>query len=284
MVVLVVKILYGLNKLEEYVNLLGTYKFFMSGHSKWSTIKRQKGVTDARRGAAFTKAANAITIAAKSGGGGDPESNFKLRLAVDAAKTINMPKDNINRAINRITGDGKDVKIIEEIIYEGFGPSGVGVLVEVATDNRQRSAQEVRAVFDRGGGRLAGPGSVVHLFSPVGEITIQIFSDTDEDQLLMDAAESGADDVETDKTEATVFCQVSVLESVKSNLSKRGLKVIEASVSRRPNSAIKITDEKESDKILSLVNKLDDLADVQKVYANFDIPEEYIKEREAGNY
>lgn len=248
----------------------------MSGHSKWSTIKRQKGVTDARRGAAFTKAANAITIAARSGGG-DPESNFKLRLAIEAAKSTNMPKDNIARAINRAVGVGKDVKTIEEIIYEGFGPSGVGVLVEVVTDNRQRTAQEIRSVFERGGGRLAGPGSVSYLFSPIGEITIHISSDTDEDQILMDAAESGADDIETDKAEATIFCQVSVIESVKSNLSKRGLRVGEARISRRPNSVVKIVDEKESEKILSLVNKLDDLADVQRVYANFDISEDTIK-------
>lgn len=248
----------------------------MSGHSKWSTIKRQKGITDTRRGAAFTKAANAITIAARSGGG-DPESNFKLRLAIEAAKAINMPKDNIERAINRAIGGGKDVKIIEEITYEGFGPAGVGVLVEVATDNRQRTAQEIRNVFERGGGRLSGPGSVAHLFSPIGEIVIQISNETDEDQLLMDAAESGADDVEIDKDEATIFCRVSVLENVKSNLSKRGVRVSETRISRRPNSAVKIMDEKEAEKILSLVNKLDDLADVQKVYANFDIPEDTIK-------
>lgn len=253
----------------------------MSGHSKWSTIKRQKGVTDTRRGAAFTKATNAITIAVRSGGG-DPESNFKLRLAIEAAKSTNMPKDNISRAINRAIGMGKDVKTIEEITYEGFGPSGVGVLVEVATDNRQRTAQEIRSVFERGGGRLSGPGSVAHLFTPVGEITIQISTDMDEDQLLMDAAESGADDVETDKTEAIVFCRVSVLENVKSNLSKKGLMVLETRISRRPNSVVKIGDEKESEKILSLVNKLDDLADVQKVYANFDIPENIIEKGKSG--
>ena len=249
----------------------------MSGHSKWSTIKRQKGVTDARRGAAFTKATNAITVAARSGGG-DSETNFKLRLAIEAAKAINMPKDNISRAINRAIGGGKDEKIIEEIIYEGFGPFGVGVLVEVATDNRQRSAQEIRTVFDRSGGRLSGPGSVVHLFSPIGEITVQISSEVDEDQILMDAAESGADDVEIDKSEATVFYQVASLENVKNNLSKRGLTVLETRISRSPNSTVKISGEKESDKILSLVNKLDDLADVQKVYANFDIHEDTISE------
>ncbi len=248
----------------------------MSGHSKWSTIKRQKGVTDARRGAAFTKAANAITVAARSGGG-DPESNFRLRLAIEAAKSINMPKDNIARAITRVTGGGKDTKVIEEITYEGFGPSGVGVLVEVATDNKQRSVQEVRNLFERSGGRLAGAGSVSHLFSPIGEITIQISSGFDGDQLLMDAAESGADDVETDGGEATIYCQISALEKVKTNLSKKGLKVLEAVISRRPNTTVKIENEKESEKILSLVDKLDDLEDVQKVYANFDIAENIIK-------
>src|SRR4030067_2168213 len=130
----------------------------LSGHSKWSTIKRQKGATDAERGPAFTKAANAVTLAAREGGG-DPETNFKLRLAVEAAKRVNMPKENIERAIKRAAGDGKEGQRLEEIVYEGFGPAGVGIVVEAVTDNKQRTAQEGRRAFERGGGRVSGPGA-----------------------------------------------------------------------------------------------------------------------------
>src|SRR3989304_7019571 len=162
----------------------------MSGHSKWSQIKRQKGATDARRGAAFTKAANAITLAAREGGV-DPETNFKLRLAVEAAKRVNMPKENIERAIKRATGEAKDGQRLEEIVYEGFGPAGVGIVVGAVTDNKQRTAQEVRRAFERGGGRLSGPGSVSHFFRPIGEIVVRGGGGLDPDQLLLVAADSG---------------------------------------------------------------------------------------------
>ena len=248
----------------------------MSGHSKWSTIKRQKGATDARRGAAFTKAANAITLAAREGGG-DPETNFKLRLAVEAAKRVNMPKENIERAIKRAAGDGKEGQRLEEIVYEGFGPAGVGIVVEAVTDNKQRTAQEVRSAFERGGGRLSGPGSVSHLFNPVGEIVVGFSDPFSADQMMLTAAEAGADDVETEKNEAIVYCKVSGLGEVKNNLEKSGLEVVETKLSRKSSSVIEINDEQQASSILSLVNKLDDLADVQKVYANFDIPEEIIE-------
>ncbi|OGY27061.1 MAG: hypothetical protein A2Z11_00940 [Candidatus Woykebacteria bacterium RBG_16_43_9] len=251
----------------------------MSGHSKWSTIKRQKGVTDARRGAAFTKAANAITMAAREGGG-DPETNFKLRLVIEGAKRVNMPKENIDRAINRAIGGGKDGKLLEKIVYEGFGPAGVGVLVEAVTENRQRTAQEVRSTFERNGGQLSGPGSVTHFFSPIGEIVIHFADNLDADHLLLVAADSGADDVETDKNEAIVYCDIQTLEKVKEDLIKNGLEVTETRISRRPNSVVKITNEKDALKVLSLVNKLDDLQDVQRVYANFDIPEEILQKEE----
>jgi YebC/PmpR family DNA-binding regulatory protein len=248
----------------------------MSGHSKWSTIKRQKGVTDARRGAAFTKAANAITVAAREGGA-NPDTNFKLRLSVDAARKINMPKDNIERAIGRGSGDTKEGKQLEKVTYEGFGPKGVGVMIEAVTDNRQRTAQEVRSAFERGGGHLSGPGSVSHLFSQVGEIIVTHKEGTRADQLLLTAADAGAEDVETDSDESIVYTKLSDLVKVKAALVSKGLVVSETRISRKPVSVVKITDEKEASSVLTLVSKLDDLLDVQKVYANFDIPDEVLQ-------
>lgn len=259
----------------KYVILLGRIRT-MSGHSKWSTIKRQKGVTDARRGNAFTKATNAITVAAREGGG-NSDANFKLRLAIEAARKVNMPKGNIEKAIARGSGDTKEGKGLEKVTYEGFGPGGVGILVEAVTDNRQRTAQEVRSAFERSGGRLSGLGSVAHLFSPTGEIAIQLKEGVDSDQVLSAAADAGAEDVDTDKNEAIVYCRPSDLEKVKENLTSKGLEIIETRISRKPGSLIKITDEKGASSVLSLVNKLDDLADVQKVYANFDIPDEILQ-------
>ncbi|OGY27548.1 MAG: hypothetical protein A2Z42_03055 [Candidatus Woykebacteria bacterium RBG_19FT_COMBO_43_10] len=248
----------------------------MSGHSKWSTIKRQKGATDARRGAAFTKAANAITLAAREGGV-DPETNFKLRLAVEAAKRANMPKENIERAIKRAIGEAKDGQRLEEIVYEGFGPAGVGIVVEAVTDNKQRTAQEVRSAFERGGGRLSGSGSVSHFFNPVGEIVVKFSDDLGVDHIVLTAADAGADDVEAEKNEAIVYCKVTNLGEVKSNLEKSGLEVVETKLSRKPSSVIEISDEQQASSILSLVNKLDDLQDVQRVYVNFDIPEDVLQ-------
>ena len=247
----------------------------MSGHSKWSTIKRQKGVVDARRGAAFTKVANAVTLAAREGGT-DSESNFKLRLAIEAAKSVNMPKDNIERAIARGGGTSREGSVLEQITYEGFGPAGVGIVVEAVTDNRQRTAQEVRSTFERNGGRLSGPGSVSHFFRPIGEIVVRGGGGLDPDQLLLVAADSGAEDVETDEQEAIVYCQTANLEKVKSRLSTQGLDIVESKISRQPTTTIKVDDEKIASSVLSLVNKLDDLADVQKVYANFDISNEIL--------
>jgi len=248
----------------------------MSGHSKWSQIKRQKGVTDTRRGADFTKAANAITITARQAGG-NPESNFKLRLAIEAARKLNMPKDNIERAISRGTGAGKEGLNLEEVTYEGYGPAGVAVLVETVTDNRQRTAQDVRGAFERLGGNISGPSSVTHLFAPIGEITVKIKAGSNPDDLLLLAADAGASDVETDSNEAIIYCAASELDKVKNYLAAKDLEVVEAKLSRKSVTNVKIEDESKAAAILSLVNKLDDLPDVQKVYANFDIPDEILK-------
>jgi YebC/PmpR family DNA-binding regulatory protein len=250
----------------------------MSGHSKWSTIKRQKGATDAKRGQAFTKATNAITIAARQGA--DPESNFKLRLAVEQARALNMPKENIERAISRGSGTGKEAQVLEEVTYEGYGQAGVAIMVETVTDNRQRTAQEVRSVFERGGGTLAGPGSVAHYFSPVGEVEVKLKAQTDPDQVLLDAADAGAQDVDIDKEVAVVYCAPDAVTKVKESLLARGYEVVEARLSKKPSVYTKVTDDKVASGLLSLLSKLEDLNDVQKVYSNFDVPQE-IMERSA---
>ena len=248
----------------------------MSGHSKWSTIKRQKGVTDTKRGAAFTKVANAITITAREGGD-SPESNFKLRLVMDEAKRLNMPKENILKAINRGVGKGgEDVKL-EEIIYEGFGPGGVAVLIFVVTDNRQRSAQEIRSIFDRGGGTLSGPGSVSYLFSQVAQIDVKLKDDKDPDEVLLIAADAGAEDVEVSSIDAVIYCKPVDLEKVKKYLESKGMEIMGTHLSMKPKNSIKIEDLEKAKKVLDLMEKLDSLSDVQEVYANFDIPDEILQ-------
>lgn len=247
----------------------------MSGHSKWSTIKRQKGVTDAKRGADFTKVSNAITIAAREGGDSS-ETNFKLRLALDAAKKINMPKANMEKAIARGVGKGGDGVKLVEMIYEGFGPEGIAILIVVVTDNKQRSAQEVRSLFDRSGGRLAGPGSVSYLFKQTGEINVRMKDNTDPDHLILVAADSGAEDVNVTDGEGVVYCKPAEIEKIKSELEKNGLEIVDSHISQKPKNLVRIEDSAKAKKVLDLMDKLDVLADVQKVYADFDIPEEII--------
>lgn len=252
----------------------------MSGHSKWSTIKRQKGVTDAKRGAAFTKAANAITIAAREGGE-STETNFKLRLLIEAARKLNMPKDNIQRAINRGVGKGSERSSLEEITYEGFGPSGVAILVLAVTDNKQRTAQTVRSVFDRGGGSLGGPGSVSYIFDSAAVIDVKLEDTTDDpDRILIAAADAGADDIEVDDGTGVVYCKPQELEKIKKDLENSHLKIVGSELTRKPKSLVRIEDLEKAKKVLNLMRQLEDLEDVQKVYANFDIPDEIIQ-REA---
>ena len=248
----------------------------MSGHSKWSTIKRQKGVTDAKRGQAFTKVANAITLAAREGGG-DPNNNFKLRLAIEDAKRINMPKENIERAIGRGAGKGGEGAKIEEVTYEGFGPAGVGIVVSAVTDNKLRTAQEIRSAFERGGGALGGPGSVFYLFSQTGEIDVKVEGEEDSDKGLSAAAETGAEDVDISEGSAAIYCATSNLERIKGKLEESGLKITGSEITMKPKSLIKIEDFEKAKKVLDLMNKLDALSDVQKVYANFDIPDEILQ-------
>ncbi len=245
----------------------------MSGHSKWSQIKRQKGANDVKRGAIFTKMTREIMLAAREGGS-DPEGNFRLRLAMDRARAVNVPLINIQRAIDRATG-GADGAQVESIVYEGYGPGGVSIMVEAATDSRNRTAAEVRAAFTRHNGKLGESGSVQWLFEQKGIIEVEVAA-KDADEIELSAIDAGAEDVERDGTLVTVFTAPNRFEAVKKALEALKLKVIDAEVSMRPSNTVRLEGEM-AKKVISLVEALEDLDDVQKVHANFDVPEEVLE-------
>jgi len=246
----------------------------MSGHSKWSTIKRQKGANDAKRGAMFTKVAREIAVAARAGGP-DPDANYRLRLAVDKARAINMPADNIKRAIERATASGEGEQY-EEIVYEGYGPGGVAVLVEAATDNRNRTAAEVRSIFAKTGGQLAGSGAVAWQFEPRGLITVER-SGTDPDDVALAAIDAGAVDVDTDTDPIEIYTEPGELEAVRKALEASGVGVEGAESAMLAKQTVSL-DADHVRKALRLVELLEDLDDVQRVTANVDIPEELLAE------
>ena len=242
----------------------------MSGHSKWAQIKRQKGVADVKKGQIFTKLAKAITIAVRDGGGiADPNSNFKLRLSIDKARAENMPKENIERAIEKGSG-GADKSGFEEALYEGFGPEGVAVIVEAVTDNKQRTITEVKNVFDKNGGALASQGAVSYLFAQKGQIIVHK-DNKSYDDIFMLAADSGAEDIEDAGQDIFVYTKIQDLKRVKDSLTEKGLRVDEAELIRKPLNTVQIIDRAKAEKILSFMDKLEGLDDVQKVYSNFDI-------------
>lgn len=242
----------------------------MSGHSKWSTIKRQKAATDAKRGAIFTKLGNQIAIAARSGA--DPDTNFALRLAIDKAKAANMPMANIQRSIDR--GSGKlSGEQVQEVMYEGYGPSGVAILVECATDNVNRTLPEVRSVFNKHGGRLAEKGSVAFLFSRQGMIRVKGTGD----DVLMSALNAGAKDVQELSGESIIYTEPQDLAKVREGLKNDGLEILETGLTYEPNNVVEISDKDVVDKIMRLMDALDELNDVTNTYTNFDIPENLIK-------
>lgn len=247
----------------------------MSGHSKWATIKRQKGANDVKKGAIFTKLSKAITIAVQQGGGvADPESNFRLRLAVEAARSANMPKDNIERAIARAAG--KESANLEDGLYEGFGPGGFSVIVESLTDNKQRTVSEVKNVFDKNGGSMGSQGSVQYQFDKKGMITVEK-GDKNLDDIFLIAADNQAEDVEEIDDEVLVYTRPEDLARVRNGLIEQGLSVKTAELTWKPIVISTISDKSMAEKALSFLEKLEDLDDVQKVYANFDIPEEVIQ-------
>jgi YebC/PmpR family DNA-binding regulatory protein len=248
----------------------------MSGHSKWSTIKRQKGANDAKRGAMFTKVAREIAVAARAGGG-DPDANYRLRLAMDKARSINMPADNIKRAIDKATGGGEGEQF-EEIVYEGYGPGGVAVLVEAATDNRNRTAAEVRSIFTKTGGQLAGSGAVAWQFEPRGLITINRDGKVDADEVALAAIDAGAEDVDTDDDEAIeIYTDPTSLETIRRALEGAGVPVESAESAMVAKNTVEL-DSAKARQALRLVELLEDLDDVQRVTANFDIPEDVFAE------
>jgi len=247
----------------------------MSGHSKWSTIKRQKGANDAKRGALFTKVTREISVAARQGGG-DPEANYRLRLAIEKARAVNMPADNIKRTIDKATGGG-DAEQFEEIVYEGYGPGGVAVLVEAATDNRNRTAADVRSIFTKAGGQLAGSGSVAWQFEPRGLIAVAP-DGKDADEVALAAIDAGAEDVDTDDPEAIeIFTSPGDLERVRQALESAGVAIDSAESTMIAKQTVEL-DSTKARQALRLVEQLEDLDDVQRVTANFDIPEDVFAE------
>jgi YebC/PmpR family DNA-binding regulatory protein len=249
----------------------------MSGHSKWSQIKRQKGANDVKRGAIFTKMGREIAIAAREGGG-DPDANFRLRLAMDKARAVNMPADTIKRAIEKAVG-GSATEQYDEIVYEGYGPGGVAILVETATDNRNRTASDVRSAFTKYGGSLAGAGSVAWQFQPRGIVAVAR-NGRNADDVALEAIDLGADDVDTDSDPIEVLTDPGTLEQLRKDLEASGVKVESAEVAMQPKTPIDV-DRHVAEQNLRLIEHLEDLEDVQRVTANFNLPQELLAEAAA---
>ncbi|UCE84977.1 MAG: YebC/PmpR family DNA-binding transcriptional regulator [Deltaproteobacteria bacterium] len=246
----------------------------MSGHSKWSTIKRKKGAADAKRGKIFTKLIRELSSAAQQGGG-DPDANPRLRLAVEKARAANMPKENIERAIKKGTGES-NAERFEEVVYEGYGPGGVAIYVETLTDNRKRTVGDVRHALTKHGGNLGSNGCVAYLFEKRGVLYFDRPA-TDVDALLEAALEAGAQDVVESDDLIEVTCSPGDLESVRQALGQRGFEPADAAVSMEPTTTVALKGE-DARSMLALADSLEDLDDVQNVYANFDIPEEELAE------
>ncbi len=245
----------------------------MSGHSKWSTIKRKKEKTDARRGRIFTRLIKEISLAAREGGG-DAEGNPRLRTAISNAKAANMPSDNIERAIKRGTGELPGV-VYEEVTYEGYGPGGVGILVETVTDNKNRTTSEVRRIFTRHGGNLGSVGCVSWMFDQRGVVIVEK-GELDEEELLTNALEAGAEDVRLDDDSYEIVCKPPDFETLKDSLQQSGISYSNAEVTKVPQSTVKITG-KEAERLLKLMEDMEEFEDVQNIYANFDIPDEVME-------
>ncbi|MCL1925987.1 MAG: YebC/PmpR family DNA-binding transcriptional regulator [Syntrophorhabdaceae bacterium] len=244
----------------------------MSGHNKWSSIKHKKGKADAQRGKIFTKVTREIIAAAKSGGG-DPDGNARLRAAIQAAKAVNMPNDNITRAIKKGTGDLEGVSY-EELMYEGYGPNGVAVLVKVLTDNKNRTVADVRHIFTKYNGNLGETGCVNWMFTKKG--TIAVSKDgVDEEKLIENALDLGADDVENDldSQEYEVHCEPEAFEEIKKGLDERKFKIITAEIAMIPQTTVRL-EGKAAESMLKMMNALEESDDIQNVWANFDISDE----------
>ncbi len=253
----------------------------MSGHSKWSTIKRQKGANDAKRGALFTKLARDIVLAVRDGGGSDPEMNFRLRLAVDKAKSNNMPLDSITRAIRRASGQGEGVEEFSEVTYEGYGPGGGAILLQALTTNRNRTASEVRSAFNRGGGNLGEAGCVSWNFETKGVITLEVDDPDRADELSLVAIDAESDDVKYEDGLLEIYTAPENLQSVQRALEAESAELASCDISLVPKATIAL-DEKASEQTLRLLDSLEELADVQKAYTNADFPPEVLEQYQAA--
>jgi YebC/PmpR family DNA-binding regulatory protein len=246
----------------------------MSGHSKWNTIKRKKGAADAKRGKIFTKLIKEITLSTRLAGP-DPEGNARLRQAIMAAKEENMPKDNIDRAIKKGTGGAEGSAGYEEVIYEGYGPGGVAVLVEVMTDNKNRTVAEIRHIFSKHGGNLGENGCVSWIFEKKGSILLDKKS-VSEDALMEIVLDAGAEDVREEENEFEVVTDPAMFEEVKKAIDDKGIRYIKAQVTKIPQSAVRLEADK-AVQMLKLMEKMEDNDDVQHTYANFDIPDDIME-------
>ncbi len=249
----------------------------MSGHSKWASIKHKKAIVDSRRGAHFSKLTRAITVAARDGGG-DPDGNPALDLAIRKAKEASMPKENIERAIAKGTGEGGEADAIESVLYEGYGPGGVAVLVEALTENRNRTGADVRHAFAKNGGSLGEPGSVAYLFDKKGTIVIDAERYTEDE--LMAAVEAGAEDISIDEGVFEVITEPTDFTAVRKALEEAGVEMQSAETSYRPSSVVPV-DEAQAGKLMRLIESLEDSDDVSAVHANFDVAADVL-ERVAG--
>ncbi len=248
----------------------------MSGHSKWATIKRKKGATDAKRGAVFTKLIKAITVAAKMGGG-DVSGNPRLRKAVEDAKAQSMPVDNITRAIKKGTGELEGVSY-EDNVYEAYGPNGVAIMIDTTTDNKNRTVSELRNILSKGGGNLGESGSVAWVFHKKGQFTFDKANGLTEDKLMEVALDAGAEDIKDMGEQFEVYSDPNSFDEVKTALDKAGLKYTSADVALIPQNSIDITTKDDAEKMLRLMDILEEHDDVNKVYANFDIAENIMEQ------
>ena len=253
----------------------------MSGHSKWSTIKHQKGAADAKRGVLFTKLSREISLAVRDGGGADPDMNFKLRLALDRAKSNNMPQDSISRAIKRGSGEGSDGESLEQVTYEGYGPGGGAILLQAVTTNRNRTASDVRSAFNRGGGNLGESGCVAWNFDLRGVVTVDIDDEDRAEELGLLAIDAGAEDIEVDEGVLEVYSPIESLQHVQKAIESEGVAVRSAEMSMVPKATVALGD-KEAEQTLRLLDALEDLDDIQKAYTNADFPPEVLERYQTG--
>jgi YebC/PmpR family DNA-binding regulatory protein len=248
----------------------------MSGHSKWAQIRRSKGVNDSRRGQLFTRLGRELVVAVREGGGGDPDANFRLRMAIQRARDANMPLDNIDRTIKRALGGAEGINL-EEITYEGYGPAGTAIIVQTLTENRNRTVAEVRNAFNRNAGNMGENGCVDWLFESKGVIEVEL-AGHDPDELSLEALDMGADDVEpvaADDETITIYTDPSEMDNVRQALEGAKYKVVKAETTMVPKTRVDLSDEKAAHQAIRLIEKLEDLDDVQNVYTNADFPEDF---------